>query len=129
MSILKRLLVASNDVTKIGLAHHHEVHWFSTPVEPKEEIGRHGSVDSDAEEIYKIKEGHDDHGHGHHGPFHNEDIPEDEPWLKRPHEPASIGLFYDLFFVANLCTFTHVHEINDSSGMFLERFWPLIRLY
>ena len=36
-----------------------------------------------------------------------------EPPLKRSHESSVIQLFYDLFFVANLTTFTGVHEVND----------------
>jgi low temperature requirement protein LtrA len=35
------------------------------------------------------------------------------PIFKEHHEASSIQLFYDLFFVANLCTFTANHEIED----------------
>ena len=37
-----------------------------------------------------------------------------EPQLHRARETSVVQLFYDLFFVANLTTFTGVHEINDS---------------
>ncbi|RPA87189.1 hypothetical protein BJ508DRAFT_321078 [Ascobolus immersus RN42] len=33
--------------------------------------------------------------------------------VERKHESTTIELFYDLFFVGNLTTFTYVHEIND----------------
>ena len=37
----------------------------------------------------------------------------DFPRFKKHHEASSIELFYDLFFVANLATFTANHEIED----------------
>lgn len=36
------------------------------------------------------------------------------PPFKHRHEASTIELFYDLFFVANLATFTNNHEIVDS---------------
>lgn len=36
------------------------------------------------------------------------------PRFKQRHESSTIELFYDLFFVANLATFTNNHEIVDS---------------
>jgi hypothetical protein len=35
------------------------------------------------------------------------------PEFKRYEEATNIELFYDLFFVANLTTFTDAHDIND----------------
>ena len=43
----------------------------------------------------------------------HEIVDPEEPILKRAHEASTIQLFYDLFFVANLTTFTQVHEIDD----------------
>ena len=40
-----------------------------------------------------------------------------EPVLKRAHEASTIQLFFDLFFVANLTTFSGQHEIHDWNGM------------
>ena len=42
----------------------------------------------------------------------------DVPVLKRAHEASTIQLFFDLFFVANLTTFTTIHEIDDWEGGF-----------
>ncbi|CZR62602.1 uncharacterized protein PAC_12499 [Phialocephala subalpina] len=39
------------------------------------------------------------------------------PEFKRYEEATNIELFYDLFFVANLTTFTDVHDINDISAL------------
>jgi hypothetical protein len=43
----------------------------------------------------------------------NDERLEDSPEFHRHAEATSIELFYDLFFVANLTTFTNVHEVND----------------
>ncbi|KAJ5731438.1 uncharacterized protein N7483_005946 [Penicillium malachiteum] len=40
------------------------------------------------------------------------------PRLYRRSDAAPIELFFDLFFVANLSTFTATHEINNVTGMF-----------
>lgn len=39
--------------------------------------------------------------------------PHEHPVFKKHREASSIELFYDLFFVANLATFTANHEISD----------------
>ena len=41
----------------------------------------------------------------------------EEPILKTAHESSVIQLFYDLFFVANLTTFTAIHEVTDADSM------------
>ncbi|KAF8861148.1 hypothetical protein BDZ45DRAFT_648053 [Acephala macrosclerotiorum] len=41
----------------------------------------------------------------------------ESPEFKRYEEATNIELFYDLFFVANLTTFTDVHDINDISAL------------
>ena len=38
------------------------------------------------------------------------------PRLRRHHKTSTVQLFYDLFFVANLTTFTSAHEINSVDG-------------
>ena len=39
-----------------------------------------------------------------------------EPSPKRSRESGVIQLFYDLFFIANLITFTKVHEVKNAYG-------------
>jgi hypothetical protein len=46
------------------------------------------------------------------GQSHLHHTESDAPIFKHHHEAASIELFYDLFFVANLATFTANHEID-----------------
>lgn len=75
----------------------------------------------------------EEHGHGHEehtytqpaenkGLVHEEvsSADQDDVPVFRPKEEAStIELFYDLFFVANLTSFTNVHPIADHKGMLL----------
>ena len=70
--------------------------------------------------------GHTNHSHGHahdhksSSASSEHEIPEetdpDVPVLKRAHEASTIQLFFDLFFVANLTTFTSLHEIASWNG-------------
>lgn len=41
----------------------------------------------------------------------------DVPIFQRHEESTTIELFYDLFFVANLATFSNIHEINNSKTL------------
>lgn len=77
----------------------------------------------------------EEHGHGHgHGheehtytqPAENKGLAHDEvsssdqddvPVFRPKEEASTIELFYDLFFVANLTSFTNVHPIADKKGM------------
>lgn len=45
----------------------------------------------------------------------------DRPHLRRQPEATPIELFFDLFFVANLSSFTATHEINNVEGMVAAR--------
>ncbi|KAK9489858.1 hypothetical protein V1508DRAFT_426712, partial [Lipomyces doorenjongii] len=46
-----------------------------------------------------------------------ETLTEGEPRLVRARETSVVQLFYDLFFVANLATFTSKHEINTTDAL------------
>ena len=43
----------------------------------------------------------------------------DQPKFRESEEASSIELFYDLFFVANLTSFTGVHNIDEPAGMLI----------
>jgi hypothetical protein len=61
----------------------------------------------------------DSHGpplHHHTSPF---DYDPDQPQLTYETESGPIQLFYDLFFVANLTTFTGRHDVIDGGSKFL----------
>lgn len=40
----------------------------------------------------------------------------DNPRFQRSEKTTNIELFFDLFFVANLTSFTNLHEVNSSLG-------------
>lgn len=46
---------------------------------------------------------------------------EGSPAFREREEASSIELFYDLFFVANLSSFTGTHSIDDASSMPVSR--------
>lgn len=49
----------------------------------------------------------------------------DPPHLYRHSDATPIELFFDLFFVANLSTFTATHEINNLEGAHIGRCYRL----
>lgn len=78
------------------------------------------------------EEGEEEHGHGHGHEDHSytqtaeskglvhEVSPlaqDDVPVFREKEEANTIELFYDLFFVANLTSFTNIHPITDHKGM------------
>lgn len=78
-------------------------------------------------------EGEEEHGHGHGHEDHEYTEPleskglahehvsplaqDDAPVFRSKEEASTIELFYDLFFVANLTSFTNIHSITDHKGM------------
>lgn len=40
----------------------------------------------------------------------------DRPQFRRSEKTTNIELFFDLFFVANLTSFTNLHEVNSGSS-------------
>ena len=66
---------------------------------------------------------HHEHGSGHSSIMKGGEIVTLEqhpdkgvPAFREREEASSIELFYDLFFVANLTTFTNVHAIDDTQS-------------
>ena len=115
----KEILVAEDDATHFSIAHPKSLPLFGNPLAPHGHHQQHhhgepnqipvsdGSLSS---ESMQEKE-------NAHATARNLRSADGEPDLKRAHESSVIQLFYDLFFVANLTTFTSVHEINDANSM------------
>ena len=104
----EKLIVAERDVAIFHLTHDKELPLFAKILVSEEERQRH-----ERHEDKKSFEG----AEGQNGTwFQYIDVSRGDPPLKRPHESTNIQLFYDLFFVANLTTFTSVHEINDKDS-------------
>jgi hypothetical protein len=57
-------------------------------------------------------------GNGHLDLTEIEESLDEKPQFKHYSETSNIQLFFDLFFVANLTSFTDEHEVNDRSS------WP-----
>jgi hypothetical protein len=105
--IPKKLTQADDDFTTFIITQPKRLAWFSTPVADKDASHNHQAHHEDdsasiASSIRTAK--------------HEKHAVDGEPVLKRAHESSVIQLFYDLFFVANLTTFTGVHEVNDATS-------------
>ena len=118
----KEILVAEDDAIHFSIAHPKTLPWFASVLAPVHEHGhshhQHGAARQVASQ----------HQHSESNSLEEKEnariramklrSADGEPPLKRAHESTVIQLFYDLFFVANLTTFTSVHEINDSSSKY-----------
>ena len=103
----RHIIVAEEDVTHFSIAHPKRLPWFGSLLVTGEsehsQHSHHASSTHDSE-IDSLDE-------------KQSSMAEDgEPPLHRHHEAPVIQLFYDLFFVANLTTFTGVHEVNDKQS-------------
>lgn len=88
--------------------------FFASPLHHKPSTSAYETVklDSDTEQQQKSKQNASD------PEFENMDYPlHESPAFHRHAEATTHELFYDLFFVANLTTFTSVLEINDRHSL------------
>ena len=118
-SIHHVLVADDEDETTFTITHPKHLTWFASPLVDERAAARHNREHG---EVF-LKEPH--HGvretHGLNTPENEKEHEEhyddpEEPVLKRAHESSTIQLFYDLFFVANLTTFTALHEIDDAES-------------
>ena len=106
---LGEALAADQDTTTFSLSHPKHIPLFTSPLKSP-----NGSPHG--EHLLKQPSPHYASS-GESTPPHVPNHDTDEPVLKQTHESNTIQLFYDLFFVANLTTFTSIHEINSAEGM------------
>ncbi|MCJ1286023.1 hypothetical protein MMC26_005365 [Xylographa opegraphella] len=108
------VIVPEEDHRTFAISHPDHLKLYASPLATQEDMHHVGHIH--------------DNGHGEpheHNSHHNHSISSsstehavpdmkdpDVPILKRAHEASTIQLFFDLFFVANLTTFTSLHEIN-----------------
>lgn len=126
----REILVADEELTHFTIAHPKSLPWFADPVSTPGERNGHGghqhpqhhqhtpasqiaieqpNMETSSSSSLREKE-------QAHVSAHKLRSADGEPEFKRAHEASVIQLFYDLFFVANLTTFTSVHEINDGDS-------------
>lgn len=84
---------------------------FATPLEQEGGHGHHQGH-SNSEPSFEQEQNFKSDGHIRE----IEVIRDDTPAFREKEEASTIELFYDLFFVANLTSFTNVHAIDDRSS-------------
>lgn len=105
--------------------HHHEekqpLRWFASPLHKHEPAGAteyapaHNTADLEHQQKQNAAATHPNDSEPE---FENMDYTvHDSPKFHRHAEATTAELFYDLFFVANLTTFTSMLEINDSKSL------------
>ena len=109
-----KVMVPEEDLRHFGIYHPHHVSLISSPLASAEDMahGHHTHADGKGGSDHDHE---DESGSSTHSTEKRERLP-DEPVLKRPHEAPTIQLFFDLYFVANLTTFSGQHEIHDTGG-------------
>ena len=118
---LQQVLVEEENLTTFALSHPKHVPLFQNPLESPNHNVYLNSVDTlkSPQDSFRVTNGDETppsnqgEPHGKPGVFDPE-----EPALREAKESSTIQLFYDLFFVANLTTFTSVHEVNDDESTF-----------
>ena len=98
--------------------HYHTLPWIASPLE--QEGGHHGHGHSH-EQSEHVSHGSSDalqKGNGHVTVHDSNSSPTryHVPTFREREEATTIELFYDLFFVANLSSFTNNHPIDDSQS-------------
>ena len=105
----EKLICSEGDVVTFHLTHERDLPLFANPLASEAERKQHEEEESES----VLKHGDDQSSQW----LSYADLSKGDPPLKRPHESSTVQLFYDLFFVANLTTFTNVHEINDKNTL------------
>lgn len=106
------VLVAEKDHAVFPIAHPKHLTLFASPLAPDGEKSRRTYSVLAHHKIRHAEEGDPQYSLSSEHVHHFQDP--NEPALRHAEESSVIELFYDLFFVANLTTFTGVHEINDA---------------
>ena len=108
---LHKTIVPDKDIHYFGISHPKHVDLTASPLVTAQDPGEgHGSQ---ATASHGAPESHHFFSHSQD----KADKPADgEPVLRRPHEAPTIQLFFDLYFVANLTTFSGQHDIHDWDG-------------
>ena len=108
-----KVVVPDPDVHIFGISHPNHVDLIQSPLAQlgDEQHGHHAEADHSNENQDShhdsVSSASDEKG---------EQDPE-EPVLKKAHEAPTIQLFFDLYFVANLTTFSAQHDIHNANGI------------
>ena len=112
------LVADDEDETIFRITHPKHLSWFASPLVDERAAAGHSHEHGDV--FLKHPHSSVNETHGSSTPENEKEHEQyedpEEPVLKRAHESSTIQLFYDLFFVANLTTFTALHEIDDAES-------------
>jgi ABC-type Zn2+ transport system substrate-binding protein/surface adhesin len=129
LSNLGHALTADLDEAKFRFLHPRRIPLIRSPLEETTQLKEveQSPEYEEAQAAVKSTDGNHDNKHNHnHHHHHNNHLHQpspfeydpDEPPLRYETESSTIQLFYDLFFVANLTTFTAKHEVSDGPSRF-----------
>ena len=112
--VIHRIIVPEEDHHTFSISHPKHLRLIDTPLATERDPRHSSHSDSSSKHPHHaVHEVHGDHSSSESHHDHTEVLDPEEPVLKRPHEASTIQLFFDLFFVANLTTFTSNHEIDN----------------
>lgn len=108
--LLSRMLSRSQSQENLVVRRH--TPWIASPLETDEPPSR---ISTSQNSTHELKEANE-HSHGikFELPAHTD---HELPPFKHHRESSTIELFYDLFFVANLSSFTSNHEITNTESL------------
>jgi hypothetical protein len=122
-SVMRSFSALGNSMTKdihhgmkIELIHPRRVPLISNPLKGVEEEHGHGHAPVAPHPPLKHADSSDGSDDEHPEKGQEFDPHDHEPVLRYHHESPTIQLFYDLFFVANITTFTSQHEVSNVNG-------------
>ena len=123
---IQKYVVPDEDIPIFRISNPQNLSLIASPLATEDEIhhGAHSHPDNtlqDADDEHGAADAHPAGDASREGSSASEYNPADarhpdEPVLKRAHEASTIQLFFDLFFVANLTTFSTIHEVDTWSG-------------
>jgi hypothetical protein len=121
-------LTADLDVAKFGFLHPKHVPLIKSPLvhgdqpQESEQTPESNPQKETRTTVQSTNGGHSPPLHHHTSPF---EYDPDQPQLRYETESSTIQLFYDLFFVANLTTFTGKHDVTDGGS----KFQPILAIH
>ena len=114
------VIVPEEDHRTFAISHPDHLKLYASPLATQEDMHNVGHIHDNSHGEPHLNESHHNHSVSSSSTEHAapEMMDPDVPILKRAHEASTIQLFFDLFFVANLTTFTSLHEIDTWTGKF-----------
>lgn len=116
-----KVVVPDPDLHIFGISHPNHVGLIQSPLASGDDMAHGHHSHPDVKHDHGHEQGHGHGDEGHHGSVSSSsnekrDAEPDEPVLRKAHEAPTIQLFFDLYFVANLTTFSAQHDIHNANG-------------